>query len=228
MDTEELEEGMRRLHALALAEYHQELAQVAFDSDEQHAAARLGRLVGVMLKEPFATPREVDSPSYRTGAYRAWDLVMSPEDFQTPQRVATWQYGTLEALRLELTAEHPYLADWSAYRFAVEAQREKGFFGYFAQAIRRYICGDPVVRARLREAIEEARKGGVSVSETNPEVLVASSGAALGAYMVDIVPILGFVGVPVLAALVLILYRLGVEGFCGWSNSLRTDEDEKH
>lgn len=130
-------------------------------------------------------------------------------------------------MRLELTAENPHLADWSAYTFAVYAQEETGFFGYFAQAIRRYVCGDPVVRARLREAIDEARKNGVSVSETNPEVLVASSGAALGAYLVDIVPILGFAGVPVLAALVLILYRLGVEGFCGWSNSLRTDEDEK-
>ena len=31
----------------------------------------------------------------------------------------------------------------------------------------------------------------------------------------------------VVAGLIVILYKLGVEGFCDWSAQLRTDDDEK-
>ena len=44
----------------------------------------------------------------------------------------------------------------------------------------------------------------------------------------ETVPLLSTVGVPVVAAFTLILYRLGVEGFCDWSAGLRMDQGEKY
>jgi endonuclease G, mitochondrial len=228
MDDSEFEAGLRSLEVLAAAEYHQSLARVAGDPDDVYAAVRIGRLVGVSLKEPFAESREVKTPSQRTAAYRSWDLVGSEQEFERPDRVGQWQYMALQEIKVELGAESPHMREWSTYDFAYMAQNEEGFFGYFAQAVRRYICGDPELRAKVEEAISAARKGGIGVGELNPEVVVASGGVALGTYLVATVPVLGFVGVPVVAALVLILYRLGVEGFCKWTNRLRTDEDEKH
>ncbi|MBD3925654.1 hypothetical protein IEZ26_13555 [Nocardioides cavernae] len=228
MDDEEFREGLNSLDRLALTEYHDGLAVVSQDPDPRHAAVRLGRLVGVELKEPFAKSRPLASPSERTAAYRGWDLVASREDFDRADRVATWQYQALGAIKAELAADDPRVRDWTTYDFAFWAQNEEGFFGFFARAVRRYICGDPVVRAKVEEATTTSRKSGIAVADLSPEVVVASGGAALGTYLVATVPFLGFMGVPVIVALVLILYRLGVEGFCDWSNSLRTDEDEKH
>ncbi len=228
MNNTELREGLRSLNAMAAGEYHQSLNQVAMDSDEHRAAVRVGRLVGVILKEPFASARDRDTPSARSAAFKEWDLVRSAEEFATPERIATWQYKALEELKTALVGEEPRLKGWSVYDFAIDAHNERGFFGYFARAVRHYICGNRRVRRNVRRAIKDARKGGVSITDMSPELVIASGGAALGTYLVTEVPFLGFVGVPVIAGLVVILYRLGVEGFCDWSASLRTDEDEKH
>ena len=55
-----------------------------------------------------------------------------------------------------------------------------------------------------------------------------AGGANLEVYLVHAIPLMGVVGAPAVAGFVLILYRLGVEGFCDWSAHLRTDEAEKH
>ncbi|MCV2393807.1 hypothetical protein OEB99_05750 [Actinotalea sp. M2MS4P-6] len=228
MDDSEFRAGLESLGSLATVEYRQSLADVADAPDAVHAATRLGRLVGVSLKDPFAESTVVDTPSARTGAYRRWDLVASEQEFDEPERAATWQYAALEAIKAEVAAEEPHVRAWSTYEFAADAGWETGFFGYFARAVRRYICGEPAIRAKVEEAMSSARKGGVAVAELSPEIVVASGGAALATFLVASVPILGIVGVPVIVALVLILYRLGVEGFCEWSDHLRTDEDEKN
>jgi len=65
--------------------------------DEQLRIDRIGRLIGVILKMPFARPSSLESPSYRTRAYRAWNLV-EEASFYSPERQQTPQYQTLEAV----------------------------------------------------------------------------------------------------------------------------------
>jgi hypothetical protein len=115
----------------------------------------------------------------------------------------------------------------SVYQLAEDAQDETGFFGYFARTLRKYICDDPEIRKKVESVIGQA-KGDKNIPAITPELVVGSGGLALGAYMVQTIPILGLVGVPVIAAVVVILYTLGVNAFCEWSANLRTDEDEKH
>jgi len=227
METAEFQQGFESLARLADKEYHQTLAEVSGDDDRERASNRLGRLVGVTLKEPFATSEKLPTPSYRSAAYREWNLVPKAT-FEEEARTATWQYKVLADVKSGLGQDDPYLRDLSMYDFARRAHNETGFFGFFAQAVRRYVCGDPEIRAKVESAIEESRKSGTPASAMSPEVIAASGGAALGTSLIAAVPFLGFVGVPVIVALVLILYRLGVEGFCEWSDRLRTDEDEKY
>jgi hypothetical protein len=77
------------------------------------------------------------------------------------------------------------------------------------------------------EALEESSSDKKNPVVT-PETIVGTGGLALGVELVHAVPVMGMVGAPVVAGLVVILYKLGVEGFCDWSAHLRTDEDEKH
>ena len=56
METIELEKALQQLDTLAQAEYHDSLRKVITapgDSDERRLL-RIGRLLGVILKEPFA------------------------------------------------------------------------------------------------------------------------------------------------------------------------------
>lgn len=226
MDQQTLQKGFGQLDALALEEYHQSLQEVAGDGNQERVAIRIGRLVGVILKERFAKPATLDEPSERTKAYRAWQL-MSAEEFDKLEKNAIWQYQTLEEIHHALSAESPHLEDWSVYKLAQDAQNETGFFGYFARTLRLYICRDPEIRQKVEDVINEATKGNKNIPTVTPETLMGAGGLALGAYLVQAIPIFGFVGAPVIAAVVVILYTLGTEAFCEWSAELRTDEDEK-
>ena len=225
VDEAALKKGFEDLDDLAKVEYHQTLAEVASATDATQSAVRVGRLVGVILKEPFATSADLKVPSHRTAAYRSWTL---DDETKFNELTAQWQYAALGEMRRELVSEDPYIQDWSTYEFASFAQDEKGFFGYFARALRRYICGDAEIRRKVEEALKESAKAGNKTQAVTPEVIMGSGGLALGVFLVGAVPLLGMVGAPVIAAIVVILYRLGAEGYCDWANQLRTDEDEKH
>lgn len=45
-------------------------------------------------------------------------------------------------------------------------------------------------------------------------MLVQAGGLALGAYLVARIPVFGFVGAPVVAGFVLVLYSIGSDAFC--------------
>lgn len=220
MDAAVLEKGFADLELLADAEYRQSLESVLSDPDAERSAVRIGRLVGVMLKEPFAQSVQLDQPSHRTSAYRAWNL---RDEKEFKQRQGTWQYRALDQIRTDLSLEH-----LSVFQIAQDAQHETGFFGYFARDLRKYICGDKAIRKELDDAIKKASKSGTKLPQLSPEYVVGAGGLSLGVFLVQNVPVLGLVGAPVIAAVVLILYQLGVGAFCKWADSLRTDEDEKH
>jgi hypothetical protein len=48
---------------------------------------------------------------------------------------------------------------------------------------------------------------------------VAAGGTALGTLLVQSVPVLGMVGAPVIAAIVVMLYAVGIDAFCKWVKS---------
>lgn len=219
--------GLTELNSLAQAEYREPLDSVLADPDSKHAAIRIGRLVGVLLKEPFAIPHELPEPSEFTVAYRAWHLV-GPDEFAAPDRAATWQRKALLQMRYELAAEDPNLATMTEYNFAQYACHEVGFFGFFARTLRRYICGDPELKKKIDAALKRAAKADQRMPELTPEMIVGAGGLTLGVVLVQNIPFLGIVGAPAVAAVVVILYSLGIDAFCEWSKSLRTDEDEKH
>ena len=225
MNQEDLAKGFAQLDSLARDEYRQALKDVASDDNHKRAAIRVGRLIGVMLKEPFAESQTVEQASNRTKAYRSWHLT-GAEAFDDPKKRETWQYKTLEALRDELASKYHNYRTESVYGLARDANKETGFFGYLARSLRNYICHAPEIRKKVDESIKDAQ-GNINIPNITPEMIVGSGGLALGGYLVSAIPILGFVGAPAIAGIVVILYTLGVDAFCEWTDKLRTDEDEK-
>lgn len=214
-------EGFRQLNDLAKAEYHSGIEQILAQPDSDRSRDQLGRLVGVLLKEPFAEATTLTTPSPRTGAYRSWHL---QDEARFNAAASTWQYKMLDSLRQSNTQQRFE----STYLLAQDAQYESGFFAYLARDLRRYICGDKVIRARVANAIRAGSALGTKLPNLTPEGIVGAGGLALGAYLVQVIPILGLAGAPVIAAIVVILYRIGVDAFCSWTDGIRTGDTEKH
>lgn len=227
MDAQTLQNGFSTLDSLAREEYHETLQVILSDTNQERNIIRIGRLVGVILKEPFATSEPLRKPSELTAAYRAWHLVDAGK-FNTPDKEASWQYQALDQIRRDLASDDPYLRKWTVYDLAFDAQNETGFFGYFARTLQKYICNDRNVRRKVRNALKNSGEDGKRIPIITPESVVGAGGLTLGVILVQNIPVLGIVGAPVIAAVVVILYTLGVDAFCKWSKNLRTDEIEKH
>jgi hypothetical protein len=82
MDEHAIKAGFAELSSLAEIEYHQSLSEVLADQDKQKVTHRIGRLVGVLIKEPFANPADLTLPSRKTAAYRSW-LLKDYESFMS-------------------------------------------------------------------------------------------------------------------------------------------------
>ena len=210
MNEAQLEEGFTELQKLAKGDYHQSLEEVLSDHDERTAFMRLGRLIGVSLKQPFATPMPMRSvEDSRSPSYRGWELAR--DRFRRPDVQQTWQYRTLEALLHEAPDGRRFA---SVEQLADDAHYERGFFTYLARSAHKYICGDPAIRKEIDKHVRAAKKAGFSTKHLTPEVLVQAGGLALGAYLVAHIPVFGFVGAPVVAGFVLVLYSIGSDAFC--------------
>jgi len=220
MEEQTLREGLAELSRLSQQEYNQDLSSLMKETNEDARTAKLARLAGVVLKQPFATPIELASPSPYSGAIRAWELV-GEKAFEVAAAERPWQLHVIQQMQRELGLEQ-----MAPYDLAQAAHHEVGFFGFFARSARKYICGDKEVRRKVKQALRSVGKPGEIASNLTPEHIVGAGGLTLGTVLVQNVPLLGVVGAPVIAALVVILYTLGVDAFCRWTEHLSTQREE--
>ncbi len=220
MEAIELEASLRQLDTLARDEYHESLEEVTTRSGEsdEYRLLRIGRLLGVTLKQPFATSKDLERPSNYTRAYRAWTL-KSEAAFNNPQTQTSWQYQALEALRTDSNVIQSLGGPIpNVYMFAALAQGERGYFWYLAMSCREYLCRDPNFRNQIEREFETAKRAGLDLKNATPEIIVASGGVTIGTALVQNIPTLGMMGVPVIAGLVYIVYSIGIDAFCRWTH----------
>jgi hypothetical protein len=102
---EEFKAGFQYLSELSEQEYHKSLSDCITEGPKDRRGYHchlgspfysVGRLIGVSVKEPFATIEILAGPSSHSGSYRAWHLDTST--LEDPSRRETWQYQTLEAI----------------------------------------------------------------------------------------------------------------------------------
>jgi hypothetical protein len=209
--------GLAELDRLASLDYGESIWAVASASQDDFDVKllRLGRLLGVSMKEPFSTSRKRPRSTRDTRSTRAWTLRAAYALEETEVR-QTWQYQTLKAMAKE--------AKVTPYEMALHLKRERHFFGYLYRSVHNYICADPKIREKVKKNVEAAHKGGLNLCVKSPETVVSAGGLALGSYLISVAPsILGYVGAPVIAGLVLLLYTIGVDAFCQWAKDKALD-----
>jgi hypothetical protein len=218
MNSDEFENGFRQLDSLAQKEYHVPLAEVALGpEDEGKRLLRLGRLIGVVLKQPFAVENDLATPSEYSGAYRSWELDSAA--FEDPSIRGSWQYKALETLRTD--PDVISTLGWQpvdVYDLAQTAHHERGFFSFLTVSCRKYLCRDQKLRREIEREVKSARNVGFNVKNITPEMMVASGGLTIGTLLVQAIPVLGIMGAPLIAGIVFIIYSIGIDAFCSWAS----------
>ena len=234
MDESDFEQALADVNARAKVEYHLSLVQMAHSNDPERATLQIGRLIGVMLKEPFASSHAREVPSSVTGAMLDWQL--QPDlNFDDQNLQTTWQYQTLDAIVKDpsLPADSGLWTPGSVQALVLHAQYERGFFGYLGRSLSKYICQDPQFRRQLSQRVNAARRAGFPFSDLSPGTMAAGVAFGVAGLLTANVPVLGFAGATLIAALTWMILQIGIDAFCEWLHDSygevrRTDEVEKH
>lgn len=237
MTEEEFKAGFQYLSDLSEQEDHKSLSDCITKGPEDRSGYEwhlgspfysVGRLIGVSVKEPFATVEILAAPSSHAGAYRSWHLSLST--LEDPSRRETWQYQTLEAICGELSQKG---ASPTVSQLAEYATQEIGFFGYLARSAARFICADTELQKKINKSVTDAKAAGFGAKPLRPESLVQAGGLALGVLLIEHVPVFRLVGAPVISGFVLVLYSIGADAYCSYvrdyihdktQTGLRSDE----
>ena len=221
MTEEEFKAGFQYISELSEQEYHKSLSDCISKPYAGSPFYGVGRLIGVSIKEPFAVAKILDRPSTHSLSFRTWDLRESR--LQEPSRRETWQYQTLEAICRELSQDGrtPTVLQLAEY-----AKHEMGFFGYLARSAARYICADAELRKKINKSVAEAKAAGFNPKHLRPEVLVQAGGLALGSHLITHIPVFAYVGAPVIAGFVLVLYSIGADAYCNYVRDYIHDKQQ--
>jgi hypothetical protein len=87
---------IEKAEVLCKSEYEIELAQLISALDDRDARAAYGRVLGIILKEPFSSRVPRDIPSASTGA--AYNWLWDAARVRDQSTHGTWQYSALHAL----------------------------------------------------------------------------------------------------------------------------------
>ena len=209
-----LRDGFAVLDRLSRDEYGVSLNKLAVSGERDERLVRVARLVGVTIKQPFADPVPSTLGATRTGAKRGWQLRAHVLDDPAVQE--TWQYQVLDSLRQEMQKEIGGAGD-SVKAFAVDAQNERGFWGYLSRSVRKYLCDDPQLKKKIDQALNDAKKAGGGGQKLTPTALLAAAGSMIATALIQALPWLGLAASPVIAGLVVIIGTIGLDAYCEWS-----------
>jgi hypothetical protein len=218
IEPSDLQRGFEELSTLASEEYGLSLANILLDSkvDQDMRLLKVGRLLGITLKQPFAEPHPVNPSNSYTGANRRWELKWEPnEDTQlfAPANRSVWQYKTLDKIRKEEGLS-------SVKELCEGAQYELGFFWYLAHSLNKWICNDPEVSEKVDLFAKEVEKKGGAAQFLTPQGMISVSATALASYLIETIPILAGAGLPIVTGLLVLIGSYGLEKYCLWSSNL--------
>jgi hypothetical protein len=204
------EHALDKLAALARAEYGLPLTQLIRD-DMWYA--RLTRLTGVLIKEPFAEARAIDPDMTRTGARRQWVL-------QSGTLVAgrdSWQFQLLD----ELAQRRGTTAD----AIAADAQYESGFYSQVANVVASTICTDDGLRSEIKRIDSDLQtKDGRKRVLTSDQRLTRPA-KQLESLLTRVLPSLH---PDLVVAYTLIIGLAGIDGFCSTAHRQVSEDQIEH
>lgn len=203
-----LQEGLADLEELSAMEYGQELSTLLTKESARLRIIQVGRLMGVVLRDSFSWPTDLEQPDPDTEARRSWTLSESAAFYEDSD---CWQYKVLIALLDEQwMKEELATKERSPYSVAEVLQETTGFFGAIAQSCSKSICRAAKVRDNLTTTLETLPAD----EKPTPARIIDHVGEDMAAALLKSSSILRKCNPAVLTGMILILAAAGVKGFC--------------
>lgn len=196
----ELAAGLSELERLAIGEYEAKLMDVIAAKDEL-AFKRVGRLMAVWLKEPFATPLRYnpDLPQNWAKSNRAWEI-------HSPTVHAT---TTDEKNRLKIL--DAVASEWDR---PVAHLAEFNILQSISKRLRPVVCGDSKAFKDVDEIAKQLEKQGTHVSTFTPRDVLSSASLSIAGYLVNHVDFLSLNHLPLVTGATLLISCLGYRELC--------------
>jgi hypothetical protein len=202
--------------AISRRHYGIPFAQLLADVDTPLGRRQFARLMGVIVKEPFAIEnnrKPSDSTHARIG------LEWKPDAEINSEAPGTWQLEFVRALASENKGRS--LSERDAITELTYFKYETSLGKFIFDAFRKRICGDPKTSAVVRAAVEKAKRGGVKLVEpTAAHISVGVASVVAVAVASVLTPTLAVVASPVIGGIALLIMQVGVDGFCAWSREV--------
>lgn len=198
------------------------LAGLLTEVDTPLGRRQFSRLLGVMVKAPFADERP-RPPSDSTHAVFGLDW----KDDAALRQIAPghWQFEFMRALMSE--EQGVPLAEANAFEALTQFKYESSLGKFIFQAFRKRICGDPKTSKVVRDALASAKKSGVKLMDPTTANIAVGLASTVAVAVASVLPAtIAAVGAPVIGAIALLLLQVGVDGFCEWSRQV-IEEAEK-
>jgi hypothetical protein len=202
-----------KLDTLAKSHYKgKSLAELLASLDTPLGRNQYTRLLGVLVKEPFAEPYDrPPAPYARAVVGLEWK---DREEVRT-LAAGTWQF---EAMRQLANAEKERaVSDDEAIASLMRYKRESTLGKYLIEAFRKRICGDVAISKRMRAALKEARDSGIALPAPSAAGISVAGAKIVGNVVRELLPysIAGLVG-GLATGIALLLIQVGLDGYCGW------------
>ena len=182
---------------------------------------QFSRLIGVMVKAPFADERK-RPPAESTHAIYAMDW----KDEATLREVGQGQWQ-VEFMRALISEERGIpLSEVDTYSALTQFKYESSLGKFIFEAFRKRICGNARLSKTVKDAVAAAKASGINLMD--PTIanisggLAATVALAVGAALPTSIAV---VGAPVIGTIALLLLQVGVEGFCEWSRQVIEEAD---
>jgi hypothetical protein len=211
-----LENDIEEFDRISRAHYRRPFSELLADVDSPLGRKQFARLLGVMVKEPFAETED-RPPAKATKAVKG--LKWKTDADIRKLAPGTWQFEFIRELSSEKKGRK--ISDEDAIEeltyFKYESSLGKAVF----QAFRERICGDPKTSAVVRAAVAEAKKSGVKLIDPSTASLSVGVASVIAVAVASILPAaLAAVASPVIGGVALLLMQVGVDGFCAWSKQV--------
>jgi hypothetical protein len=203
------------LDQLSRKHYGETLGDLLQEVDTPLGRLRYARLLGVMVKAPFAE-EVVRRPARATGAVVALR-------WKTDQEIrsiapGTWQFEFMRELLSE--QKDGKATDADAFSQLTYYKYESTLGKFLLEAFRDRICGDARTTKAVREAIIQAKKTGVRLTDPTAAGLSVATATFVATAVAHLLPTaLAFTGGPLVGTIALLLMQVGIDGFCRWSHA---------
>lgn len=210
---QQLQEGLTPLQELCVGEYHIALNDVLFGDGDELAFKRLGRLMCVWLKEPFAQsfPYDPDIPTNWARSLRCWEI-----HGPVPSDVIATHAPQREILEL-------FAAEWTR---PVEFLAEFNLFHSMCKRLRPLVCDDWKALDNAEKIAKELRKEGQDVQLLTKNQIIGAASVGLATYLVQNLPWLSTDHMPLVAGTTLLGVCMGQRKLCQLLTDFVNSNDE--